>query len=154
MKEKPEICDPKGKPVQVIMSDALQMGYVLERLLCYSGPAQITVSSFSTGEEFLRKLIVLRRRGLVKRATLYTDFKAMQKTARVNPMMRTAYDECRFCNNHSKVMVIEGERVTVTVLSSQNQTRGNRMENYTILNDAEIARKCIEALNGLTTYEC
>lgn len=108
MKQKPEICDPSEKKVQVILTDAFQLGYVLEKLLGFTGAADITVSTFSTGEEFLRKLIALRRKGLIRTARLFTDFKAAEKTAKINAMLRAAYDEVRFCKNHSKVIIIEG----------------------------------------------
>ena len=108
MNQKPEICDPSEKKVQVILTDAFQLGYVLEKLLGFTGAADITVSTFSTGEEFLRKLIALRRIGLVRTARLFTDFKAAEKTAKINAMLRAAYDEVRFCKNHSKVIIIEG----------------------------------------------
>lgn len=108
MNQKPEICDPSEKKVQVILTDAFQLGYVLEKLLGFTGAADITVSTFSTGEEFLRKLIALRRKGLIRTARLFTDFKAAEKTAKINAMLRAAYDEVRFCKNHSKVIIIEG----------------------------------------------
>lgn len=108
MNQKPEICNPSEKKVQVILTDAFQLGYVLEKLLGFTGAADITVSTFSTGEEFLRKLIALRRKGLIRTARLFTDFKAAEKTAKINAMLRAAYDEVRFCKNHSKVIIIEG----------------------------------------------
>lgn len=153
MKDKPTICDPAKKHIQVILSDSMQMGYVLEKLIGFTGPARITVSSYSVGEEFLRKLISLRKHNLITYAALYTDFKAMQKTAHVNPMLLKAYDEVYFCNNHSKVMIIEGGLVPVTVISSQNQTRGNRMECYAILAGVEHVKYCIATLRALTTYQ-
>ena len=151
MKPKPEIHNPIEVPVQVILTDTFQLGYVLDRLLAFTGAADITVSTYSTGEEFLRKLIALRAKGLIKRARLYTDFKAAEKTARINTMLRSAYDEVRFCPNHSKVMVIEGD-FPVVVITSQNQTRGNRMENYAVLHSREMADYCIQQLNNLKTY--
>ena len=92
MNQKPEICDPSEKKVQVILTDAFQLGYVLEKLLGFTGAADITVSTFSTGEEFLRKLIALRRKGLIRTARLFTDFKAAEKTAKINAMLRRTYD--------------------------------------------------------------
>ena len=152
MHTKPTIYDPRERQVQVILTDTFQLGYVLESLLAFTGAAGITVSTYSIGEEFLRKLLALRRKGLVRSAHLFTDFKAAEKTARVNPILRAAYDEVRFCQNHSKVMVIEGE-VPVVVLSSQNQTRGNRLENYDILQSREAADYCLSTLRGLATYK-
>lgn len=151
MKPKPEIHNPKDVPVQVILTDTFQLGYVLEHLLAFTGPADITVSTYSTGEEFLRKLIALRGKGLIKHSRLYTDFKAAEKTARVNTMLRTSYDEVRFCPNHSKVMVIEGD-FPVVVISSQNQTRGNRLENYAVLHSRQVADYCLSQLENLKTF--
>lgn len=121
MNQKPEICDPSEKKVQVILTDAFQLGYVLEKLLGFTGAADITVSTFSTGEEFLRKLIALRRKGLIRTARLFTDFKAAEKTAKINAMLRAAYDEVRFCKNHSKVIIIEG--ITPPFLSWRAKTK-------------------------------
>lgn len=152
MKQKPTIYDPRERKVQVILTDTFQLGYVLEHLLAFTGAARITVSTYSTGEEFLRKLIALRHKGLIRSAHLFSDFKAAEKTAKVNPMLRATYDEVRFCQNHSKVMVIEGE-FPVVVISSQNQTRGNRLENYAILQSRDAADYCLAILRGLTTYK-
>lgn len=152
MNTKPTIYDPRERQVQVILTDTFQLGYVLESLLAFTGAADITVSTYSIGEEFLSKLLALRRKGLVRSAHLFTDFKAAEKTARVNPILRAAYDEVRFCQNHSKVMVIEGKFPAV-VLSSQNQTRGNRLENYAILQSREAADYCLSTLRGLATYK-
>lgn len=49
-------------------------------------------------------------------------------------------------------MVIEGN-IPVVVLSSQNQTRGNRLENYAILQSREAADYCLSTLRGLATYK-
>lgn len=152
MNTKPTIYDPRERQVQVILTDTFQLGFVLESLLAFTGEADITVSTYSTGEEFLRKLLALRRKGIVRSAQLFTDFKAAEKTARVNPILRAAYDEVRFCQNHSKVMVIEGS-FPALVLSSQNQTRGNRLENYAILQSREAADYCLSTLRGLATYK-
>ena len=151
MKSKPTIYDPRERKVQVILTDTFQLGYVLEHLLAFTGAARITVSTYSTGEEFLRKLIALRHKGIIRSAHLFSDFKAAEKTARVNPMLRSTYDEVRFCQNHSKVMVIEGD-ITVVVPSSQNQTRGNRLESYTSLLGDKVAASVLDKLQSINTY--
>jgi len=133
-----ELKNPLVCPLQVFMSDRVQLGDVLARLLEFTGPARLTVSTFSCGEEFLTRLFRLKQKGLVLFATLYADMKAAEKTARINPMMKGVYDEVFLCANHSKVMLLEGTVMTVCVLSSQNQTRGNRMESYVVLHTGEV----------------
>lgn len=132
-----DIKDPLICPLQVFMSHRVQLGDVLAGLLEFTGPARLTVSTFSCGEEFLMRLHKLKQKGLVLSAALYADMKAAEKTARIRTMMMSVYDEFYLCANHSKVMLVEGERMTVCVLSSQNQTRGNRMESYVLLRSPE-----------------
>ena len=151
MKLRPPIYNPSTKPVQVILTHTFQMGYVLEQLLSYTGRARLTVSTFSTGEEFLRKRLAFLCLNDTSTTEIYTDFKAAEKTARLSQLIRAAYDKVNFCANHSKVMVIEGD-ITVVVLSSQNQTRGNRLESYTILLGDKVAASVLEKLQSINTY--
>ena len=146
------ILDPYQHPVQIFLSAHTQLGEVLEQLLIFTGKTRLTVSIFSTGEEFLRRLHRIRKGGKITHATLYCDHKAAEKTARINPMLSAVYDEVMFCPNHSKVMVLEGELETVVVMTSQNQTRGNRLENYTILRGECFAFRILEVLHQLNTY--
>ena len=96
MLKKPQIFNPSEKPVQVFLTDKVVQGYILEKILEYAAPASIVVSTFSTGEEFLRKVISLRKSGAILRASLFCDHKAAEKTARVNSMLFSAFDEVRF----------------------------------------------------------
>lgn len=131
--EKPIIKDPRGVSTQTLLSDRLQLGDILTQLLNYIGPSRLVVTTFSTGEEFLRRLLSLKKSGLVTSATLYLDTKAAQKTARTLPMLRGIFDEINYCENHSKVILLDPQvGPHVTLFSSQNMTRGNRMESYVI----------------------
>lgn len=152
MTQTPDISDPREHRVQVALTASWQLGHVVERLLSYTGPASLTVSTYSVGEEFLRRLIRLRQNSLLRSAELYCDLKAAEKTASLRLMMRSAYDCVHLCQNHSKVAVIQGE-LPVVVLTSQNQTRGNRLENYTILQSRAVAEQCLASLRALDTYD-
>lgn len=145
------IQDPLSHPLQAFVSDGLQLGDVLERLLQFSGSARVVVSTYSVGEEFLRRCHWLRMRGLISRLLIIADTKAADKTARLNVMVRRVADEVRLCQNHSKVLLVEGVKLSVLVLTSQNQTRGNRLENYTVIHNAAIMDSIIHSLNQLNT---
>lgn len=151
MKQKPVISNPAEVPVQAFLSEALAVGEVLAGVLEHTGPASIIVSTYSTGEEFLRYLLRLRQKGRVRHAVLVADFKAAEKTVRMGTLSRHVFDEIRLCQNHSKVMLVRGERQDVCVLTSQNQTRGHRMENYCILTDKRTFRALEEVLLNLQT---
>lgn len=51
-----KIDNPLTAPLQVFMSDHMQLADVLAALLEFTGPARLTVSTFSCGEEFLTRL--------------------------------------------------------------------------------------------------
>ena len=150
LREKPTIRDPRVAEWQVFLTDAFQLGYVLEQLLSFTGRAHITASTFGNGEEFLRKLIILRHRGLISESILYCDTKAAEKNAKMHPLLKSAYDRINFCDNHSKVLVVEGA-FPVVLLASQNQTRGNRLENYVIVQREDVATYCLEVLSQRKT---
>jgi len=153
MKERPFLLPPAERPLQVILTDAWQLGDVLACLLAHVGLASVAVSTFSTGEEFLRRLARLRQEGMVTDATLYLDHKAAEKTARVLPMVRRAFDGVRFCAIHAKVMVLRGQGGAASVLTSQNQTRGNRMESYVVIDGADMADELMAGLAAIPSSE-
>lgn len=138
--------DPRTTPIQLFLSDGLQLGDVLERCLSFSGRSSITVATYSIGEEFLRRCSILRRKGLISNLKIVCDTKASEKTARLNPMSRKVADLVVFSQNHSKFLYIEGERTDILVFTSQNQTRGNRIENYTIIGHQYIPISLIEQI--------
>ena len=113
-------------PLQAYLDNRLQLFDVLESILSQTGPAN--VSTFSTSEEFLRRLFSLRKRQLILHSVLMADLKAAKKTVNLYTFMSSVFDDVYLTENHSKVLLIENDRWMVTVVTSQNQTRGNRTE--------------------------
>jgi len=147
MNAAPAILDPRENPMQVFLTDRWQLGTVLQTLLEYTGPGRLTTSTFGNGEEFLRKLVMLRKQGIVTHATLYCDSRAAEKNIRLHALLHAAYDDIRMCANHSKVTLIDG-KFSVVMLGSQNQSRGNRLESYVILTDHDTIEQCRQALTN------
>lgn len=144
---KPTLQTPLENPLQMFLSNRRQIGDVLEELLTHTGTATLHIATFSTGEEFLRRLLRIRQSGMVKAAHLMTDFRGAEKTARLKPMLTKAFDSVKLCRIHAKLMIIEGEQCSCIVLTSQNQTRGNRVESYVISSDS---RHIVELKEQLT----
>ena len=70
---------------------------------------------------------------------LILDFKATQKTLRLWPFICQTMQHVYLADNHSKVLLVRSEKGdTVTVLTSQNLTRGNRVESALVTNDKAI----------------
>ena len=61
--DKPTIHDPREEPTQFFITDRLQLGEIIEQLTVFTGKADLQIMSFSVGEEFVRKIHTLKRKG-------------------------------------------------------------------------------------------
>lgn len=113
---------------QVYLSNYIQMADVIDWIVSQSGKAEIWLTSFSISEEFIRRLFYIRQRCEVSRINLVLDFKATTKTLCLWPFLSIAIDRVYLSDNHSKILLVKGERLNVAVVTSQNLTRGNRHE--------------------------
>ena len=86
------------------------------------------VSTFSTSDAFLRGFYNLKKKGLVTKSVLLADLKASKKTYKLYKEMQQNFDAVYLAQNHSKVVLVQNDEWTVTVISSQNQTYGDRAE--------------------------
>ena len=134
---------------------------LLDWILKQTGRADIYVSTFSTSDAFLSGFLRLRLRNLVSKATLVADLKAARKTVQLYRLMQGCFDHVFLAQNHSKIVLVRNINYCVAVISSQNQTYGDRAECTMITTDEvayvqlmdglrDIVDKSIE-LNGLFT---
>lgn len=100
------------------------LGWILEQ----TGRADVFVSTFSTSEPFLNGIINLRKKKLIDHAALVVDVKASRKTTHLYKLMNSAFEIVRLTLNHSKIILVYTPSVKVTVITSQNQTYGDRAE--------------------------
>ena len=122
-------------PNQAYLTNALQVADVLEWILQQVGKAKVWQTSFSISEEFLRRLFFIEKGGKVLEFNLVLDHKATMKRTYL-------------ADNHSKILLVESEAGdTISVVTSQNLTRGNRHESTFISTDKAI----FAALHGQVT---
>lgn len=124
-----------GTPLQAYLDNRIQLFDVIEKILAETGPAEIYISTFSTSEEFLRRIFRLRKRGWLTKAVMLTDLKASRKTVHLYTFISSVFDDVYLAENHSKVILIRNEKWMVSICTSQNQTRGNRTESGMITTD-------------------
>lgn len=123
---------------QVHLSDRIQLADVLKWILAQTGKADVTITSFSISEEFLRRLVYLKHDGLVKSLNIVLDHKATNKTMMLWQMIRQVVEKCYLAENHSKILLVGGKEMKVAVITSQNLTRGNRYESIYITTDGSL----------------
>lgn len=136
-------------PLQALFTDKCQLHDVLECLLEQTGQATVIVTCLSMSEEFVRKIFVLKEKGLISDCVLCVDFKAAVKVEKLLKFSVNTFDKVYLCANHSKVVLIENKRHKIGFYSSQNPTRGNRHECGIISTDPQIYEDIKTKLNEL-----
>lgn len=139
-----------SNPHQAYLSNALQLADVLDWILAQVGKATIWQTSFSISEEFLRRLFFIEKGGNVREFNLVLDHKATNKTLKlwafICQVMRNTY----LADNHSKILLVQADSgETVSVVTSQNLTRGNRHESTFISTDKDIFKTLHAQVNDL-----
>jgi len=129
----------RDKPSQAYLSNAIQVADVLEWILSQVGRSEVWQTSFSISEEFLRRLFFIEKEGNVSRFNLVLDHKATNKTLKLWAFITQVIEHTYLADNHSKILLVKAESGdVVSVVTSQNLTRGNRHESAFISTDKEI----------------
>lgn len=125
-----EVLRPLGdSPRQAYLGRGLHTLGLIDWTLRQVGVAdEVIITTFSTSVEFLSGFHNLRKRGLVRHATLITDLKAAKKTWRLDTLIDACFDSVHLAENHSKIVLIRAAGGCVAVISSQNNTYGGRIE--------------------------
>ena len=122
------------------LNNKFQLYNLIEWILEQTGPAAVTVVTFSMSEEFIRKMLKLQKSGLLKSCAVILDFKAVQKTQKLIRFAQNVFSSVSYCKTHAKLVLIETDNLEfpgVIITGSQNATRGNRSESTVITPDEE-----------------
>ena len=142
----------KETPFQAYLSNAVQVADILEWILAQVGIAEVWQTSFSISEEFLRRLYFITKDKKVSRINLVLDHKATNKTLKLWSFITQVIGRTYLADNHSKILLVKSERGDmVSVITSQNLTRGNRHESAFISTDPNIFDRLHQQVNDLIT---
>ena len=129
----------RDKPYQAYLSNALQVADILDWVLQQLGKSEVWQTSFSISEEFIRRLFFIEKSGLVNRFNLVLDHKATNKTLKLWAFITQVINTTYLADNHSKVLLVKNEKgEVVSIITSQNLTRGNRSESAVVTTDPEL----------------
>ena len=129
----------RDKPYQAYLSNALQVADILDWVLQQLGKSEVWQTSFSISEEFIRRLFFIEKSGLVTRFNLVLDHKATNKTLKLWAFITQVINTTYLADNHSKVLLVKSEKgEVVSIITSQNLTRGNRSESAVVTTDPEL----------------
>lgn len=137
---------------QAYLSNAVQVADILEWILQQVGTAEVWQTSFSISEEFLRRLYFICKANKVSRINLVLDHKATNKTLKLWAFITQVIERTYLADNHSKILLVKSEAGdTVSVVTSQNLTRGNRAESAFISTSPKIFAQLYDQVNDLIT---
>ena len=137
-------------PLQSALSNEVQIADILEWVLQQVGTAEVWQTSFSISEEFLRRLYFITRNGSASAIHLVLDFKATNKTLSLWTFIEQVISSTHLADNHSKVLLIHSQKgEKVTVITSQNLTRGNRNESYIVTTMPDVFDKFLKEIKYL-----
>lgn len=139
----------EDKPIQAYIGKGLHTLGLLSWILKQTGKADIVVSSFSTSEPFLNGFVRLNDKGLIGQSILLLDIRAAKKTSKLLPLMNNAFDSVFLGQNHSKIILIAARDLKISVVTSQNQTYGDRAESTIVTTDKEVFAVLEEQLETL-----
>lgn len=123
---------------QCYLTNTLQVADIVEWVLQQIGKSVIWQTSFSISEEFIRRLYFIEKSGRVESIHLLLDFKATQKTLRLWAFLSQVIEHTYLADNHSKVILIRSDSMSVAIITSQNLTRGNRHESAVVTTDRQV----------------
>lgn len=141
----------ESTPIQAYFSNRVQIADVMEWVLQQIGKADVVISTFSTSEEFIRRVVRLKSKGLIGGCSLFCDIRAARKTLAIYNFIKSTFDNVYLCENHSKVLLFRGSTKMVVIITSQNQTRGDRFECGAISTMGDIITTLEESLEELKT---
>ena len=136
--------------VQSALTNEVQIADILEWVLEQVGTSEVWQTSFSISEEFLRRLYFITKGGKTTDIHLVLDFKATNKTMHLWRFISQVISSTHLADNHSKVLLVQalsGEKVSI--ITSQNLTRGNRNEAYIITTAPQVFDKFLDEVQGL-----
>lgn len=134
------------KPIQAYFGQGLHTLGLLHWILAQIGRASVFVSSYSTSEPFLNGFYLLRQKGLVEKGMLLLDERAARKTVQLEHLMTGAFDNVFLGQNHSKVLLVHNRQWKVSVVTSQNQTYGNRAESTIVTTDGDVYEQLLKQM--------
>ena len=142
----------KETPFQAYLSNVVQVADILEWILSQVGIAEVWQTSFSISEEFLRRLFFIEKSGRISRFNLVLDHKATNKTVKLWMFISQVVGSAYLADSHSKILLVKSELGdTVSVVTSQNLTRGNRAESAFISTDPGIFANLYDQVQDLIT---
>lgn len=123
------------------------MHELLLHLLAFTGPARVTLATWSMSELAVRQLTGAMDAGLITQLQALMDVRVKIRTPEAYEFLNYRIADIRLTACHAKTTVIENDTWGISIISSANFTNNPRIETSvvsTVCSAAEFHRVCIE----------
>lgn len=130
----------KAMSPRVILSDGTwSLHDLLEYLYSITGPASLTMTSWGITAEPLKRVRRLQDRGLITSLTCLFDRRVRTQCPEAHQLLLGMNAKVHLGVNHSKILIVQNDEWSVTVITSANLTVNHRLEGYVVLTDRNVA---------------
>jgi len=117
---------------------------LIEYCLAQSGPSNVYFSTWSIGPEAIRHFNEWQKNGQIMSIFGIIDEGFRNRKPDLFEQAKQAFPNLKFTKSHAKVTIIQGERLSITLMGSANMTKNPRTEVGVIIVDRSLADSNIQ----------
>lgn len=123
----------QGNIIQYCTAGQFSTHQLIQYLISITGPANVYLSTWALKEEPARVLYYLKKTGKIKQLNCVFDYRIRTLDAKHFDFLNNLIDNYALTKNHSKTIAIEGEKMSLAVISSANMSNNPRIETGCII---------------------
>lgn len=136
---------PENAFVEFVTAGEFSLHNLIAHILNISGPSEIYLSTWAIKEEPCRALDSLIKNGLIKALHAVVDKRTMSADAKYFGYFKNLCASIALSENHSKVVAIQSEAMSFTIVCSANLSVNTR-------NEAGIIQRSVDSYNFHKTW--
>ena len=137
----------QGRHYHFFTEGKWSMHETLLYLLYYSGPAKVTITSFSLSEITINTFVLAKEEGLITRLDLLLNTAVTRNKASLFFFAGNVADRIGLLDIHAKIIVIENDNWKIAVNQSANSTKNPAYEAGVICTVPEIVDEYCQKLD-------
>lgn len=114
--------------IDFVTAGELSLHQIIQYFSLKFGSVNVYVSSWAIKEEPARVLLSLRQNGTIKQLFGVFDYRIKTLDAKHFQLIESAFTKYALTKNHSKVVIIESNELSMVVVSSANLSNNPRIE--------------------------
>jgi hypothetical protein len=117
-----------NKHIDFCTAGELSIHQFIQYALTVTGPADVYISSWAIKEDPARVLLFLKETGKIKKLFGVFDYRINTTDAKHFHFIKKAFTQYTLTKCHAKVVVIIGQNLSLTIVSSANLSNNPRIE--------------------------